>query len=111
MSKMRDLHAMIKDLKATPLVELLFDSPKKKAFIEPMFGFILPMMLAVVEDLSSDEAFEFIFGQEFRVILLGALHHIRAKENASAEVDKLLKDLKIKVKKDKKDKKKKGGNK
>ena len=97
-----DLRVLVKDIRKAALVKVLFNTKNKRRFVVPLFGFIIPIMLAVVEEAGSEAAFAYIFAPEFKEMMVAALHHIKAKRDrmdAAKEVGKLLKDLKIKVRK------------
>lgn len=92
-----ELKGMIMALKKSRYVKALFDTKAKREFEEPFFGFVVPLLLTIVGDLGPEDAFEFVFSTHFKAMCVSALVNIKRKEIAVEEVDKLAKDLNLKL--------------
>lgn len=89
------LKMMVAEVSKTQYIKVIFDTPKRKRFISPFFGFILPMMIAMFAELSEEEAFDFIFSDKFKQMLVTALVQVKRREAAKKEVARLFKDMKL----------------
>jgi hypothetical protein len=94
---------MVKALEKTAYFRDLFDTAAKREFRTPLFGFVVPLLLTVVDDLGTEEAFEFVFSNHFKAMCVAALVQINRKEQAKDEVARLAKDMNLKLPKDKHD--------
>ena len=92
-----EMKRMVQVLKKSLYVKRLFDTKEKREFMDPFFGFALPLMLTVVGDLGPEEGFEFLFSQHFKTMCITTLVQVKRKEQAVEEVNKLARDLNLKL--------------
>ena len=95
--KVVTLKQLVGKLKKSDFVKIIFDTPKRKRFLNPFFGFILPMMMAMFGELTEEEAFDFIFSDKFKKMLVTALVQVKRREAAKREVARLFKDMKLEL--------------
>lgn len=92
-----EMKSMVAALQKSRYYKTLFDTQGKKEFMEPFFGFVVPLLLTVVGDLGPEDGFEFLFSSHFKAMCIATLVQIKAKVTAVEEVDRLAKDLNLKL--------------